>query len=300
MSASRARFADGRLHFQHGPIDIIVGAEGDPCAVRAAHLAAWERFEQVLAELVSELPLLRKPVELPVFPGDAAPGVRNPLRGPIARRMWTACSPFARETITPMAAVAGSVAEELIAHYQREGVSRAWVNNGGDIAWHLARDAAPFRIGLVADLGKFDAPTPRCDGRLTVTADMPARGIATSGWRGRSFSLGIADSVTVLAHTAAQADAAATVIANAVDIDDSRIVRRPACEMKDDSDLGERLVTVQVPSLEPDRISRALARGRNRARELRDSGLILGCTLVLQKRFIELDHDARQIETAIA
>ena len=44
------------------------------------------------------------------------------------------------------------------------------------------------------------------------------RGIATSGWRGRSFSLGIADAVTVLAATAAEADAAATVIANAVDL----------------------------------------------------------------------------------
>ena len=30
------------------------------------------------------------------------------------------------------------------------------------------------------------------------THDDPVRGIATSGWRGRSFSLGIADAVTVL------------------------------------------------------------------------------------------------------
>src|SRR5207253_11171729 len=57
------------------------------------------------------------------------------------------------------------------------------------------------------------------------------------------------DLVTVLARTAAQADAAATVIANAVDLDDPRIERRPACELKDDSDLGELLVTADVPRL---------------------------------------------------
>ena len=35
---------------------------------------------------------------------------------------------------------------------------------------------------------------------------MPHRGVATSGWRGRSHSLGIADSVTVVARNAAAAD----------------------------------------------------------------------------------------------
>ena len=67
------------------------------------------------------------------------------------------------------------------------------------------------------------------------------RGVATSGWRGRSFSLGIADAVTVLAATAAAADAAATIIANAVDLPGHpAIARRPASELEDDSDLGDR------------------------------------------------------------
>ena len=48
---------------------------------------------------------------------------------------------------------------------------------------------------------------------LAAVTGSPVRGVATSGWRGRSHSLGIADSVTVLAATAAMADAAATVIA---------------------------------------------------------------------------------------
>src|SRR5690606_11493942 len=147
---------------------------------------------------------------------------------------------------TPMAAVAGAVADEIVAAYRRPGVVRAWVNNGGDIALHLA-EGASVRVGLFADLARFapvagehpgGCPGLVLDGKFEIDSAMPVRGIATSGWRGRSFSLGIADSVTVLARTAAQADAAATMVANAVDVDDPGIVRRPACELRDDTDLG--------------------------------------------------------------
>ena len=76
------------------------------------------------------------------------------------------------------------------------------------------------------------------------------RGVATSGWRGRSFSLGIADAVTVFAGTAAVADAAATLIANAVDLPGHpAFARAPARRCDPQSDLGERLVTVDVGPL---------------------------------------------------
>ena len=90
-------------------------------------------------------------------------------------------------------------------------LDKAYVNNGGDIALHLAPgavDATPAIAGTGHGLAD----------RVIIRADDPVRGIATSGWRGRSFSLGIADAVTVLARTAAEADAAATMIANAVDL----------------------------------------------------------------------------------
>jgi ApbE superfamily uncharacterized protein (UPF0280 family) len=199
--------------------------------------------------------------------------------------MWTACHPFRAGFITPMAAVAGAVAQELVASYEREGIDRAWVNNGGDIALHLAPGHC-VRVGLFADLARLDARQLRggitTDGHFDVSHAMPVRGVATSGWRGRSFSLGIADSVTVLARTAAAADAAATVIANAVTIDDARIVRRPACELKDDSDLGDIPVTVDVPPLDPGSVRLALQAGARRARELRAAGVIWSCALVCQ------------------
>ena len=95
------------------------------------------------------------------------------------------------------------------------------------------------------------------DGHFEICSDSDVRGVATSGWRGRSFSLSIADSVTVLVCTAGQADAVATVIANAVNLDDQRITRRPAHEIKDDFDLGARLVTVDVPRLPSELVQQA-------------------------------------------
>jgi ApbE superfamily uncharacterized protein (UPF0280 family) len=207
-----------------------------------------------------------------------------PLRGPVARRMWEACAPFRAGFITPMAAVAGAVAQELIACYHRPGIERAWLNNGGDIALHLAPGQSA-RIGLFADLARFDpreAGPIATDGQFELRAEQPVRGVATSGWRGRSFSLGIADSVTVLAATAAQADAAATVIANAVDVADAAIQRRPASECKDDSDLGDIPVTVAVGTLPPAKVHRALDAGAERAAALQRLGLAWSVALVCQ------------------
>jgi len=275
MPAQRHLLPDGRWHFQHGPIDLVIGAEGSTAAVAAAHADAWQRFGPVLDELVAELPALRRPVA-------AGP---CPLQGRIARRMWDACLPLSGQFITPMAAVAGAVAQELIAFYQRDGIRRAWVNNGGDIALHLAPGQS-VRIGVFADLARLDAQQVMeglaIDGQFEVSHSLPVRGVATSGWRGRSFSLGIADSVTVLARSAAEADAAATIIANAVNLDDPRILRRPAHELKDNSDLGSIPVTVDVPPLGHAAVQRALQAGLQRAEALQGAGLIWAALLVCQ------------------
>jgi ApbE superfamily uncharacterized protein (UPF0280 family) len=184
-----------------------------------------------------------------------------------------------------MAAVAGAVADELIEAFRRQpGVARAYVNNGGDIAVHLGQGQR-YRIGLFADLGRVQrAERWRLDGDFELQPEVPARGVATSGWRGRSFSLGIADSVTVLAGTAAAADAAATLIANAVNVEDPAVVRRPACTLKDDTDLGERPVTVEVGTLSVAAVDEALDAGAAAAGRMLDQDLIWAATLWLQGR----------------
>lgn len=261
--------ADGkRLHLQDGPIDLIVEARGGAADVRMAYDAATRRFTGLLDELCGELPLLRQ----------AAGPAQCLLQGVVARRMHEAVAPFAAgQFITPMAAVAGSVAEEILGAMTREvPLSRAYVNNGGDVALHLA-DGEHFTVGLM--------DRPDRDGVMRTTvihAGDLSRGVATSGRHGRSFSLGIADAVTVLARTASQADAAATVIANAVDLPGHPgIVRVPAHELQPDSDLGARLVTRGVESLSDSDIEKALEVGAGCARRLLTGGLIEGAALCL-------------------
>jgi ApbE superfamily uncharacterized protein (UPF0280 family) len=286
-----ALLPDGRrLHLQDGPIDLVIEAFGAAEAVRAAHAAAVRRFDGLLDELCAELPLLRAP---------ARPD-GTPLTGPVALRMYEAVAPHAalpfsrvREKvpeghaaafITPMAAVAGAVADEILAAMlagTAGHLTRAYVNNGGDIALFLA-PGERFRIGLVDRPDRPSLHASALFARTEIAADDGIGGIATSGWRGRSFSLGIADAVTVLAASAAAADAAATIIANAVDLPGHlAITRVPARDLAPDSDLGDRLVTRGVGALTAGEVDAALAAGVVVAEGLVGRGLIAGAALHL-------------------
>jgi ApbE superfamily uncharacterized protein (UPF0280 family) len=254
-----AMLPDGRrLHLHHGPIDLILEAFGPKPSIVAAFHAARSRFDTLLQELADELPQLRRP-----HPG--------PLKGEIAHAMASATSAHRPVFITPMAAVAGAVADNICTVLARTpGLSRAYVNNGGDIAFHLAANTS------------ITAAIAATSDRVTIAHSDPIRGLASSGWRGRSFSLGIADTVTVIARTAAQADAAATVIANAVDLPGHpAITRIPATDLQADSDLGTRAVTTAVGALSPGEADTALANGTAAATAMERAGLIAGAALFL-------------------
>ncbi len=271
MSIQAAMLPDGkRLHLQHGPIDLIIDANGEPDQVSRAYAAARTRFATVLDVLAGELQMLR----------TLMPQAGLDVSGPIAHRMAAAVHPFWKSKVTPMAAVAGSVADEMLCAMCADAdLDRAYVNNGGDIALHLA-DGESFSIASA-------------NGPVAVRAADPVRGIATSGWRGRSFSFGIADSVTVLAASAAQADVAATLIANAVDLPGSIKVRRaPAAAVFPDSDLGQRRVTVEVARLTQKEVNAALARGLEFAGQLQRRGSIVAATLGLNDEVRALDADS--------
>ncbi|MFT5486954.1 MAG: ApbE superfamily uncharacterized protein (UPF0280 family) [Paracoccaceae bacterium] len=266
-----ALLPDGRrLHLQHGPIDLVIEAFGDSEEVGAAYRQARARFQTVLGELVGELSDLRTPV------GGITE--RWMPEGPTALRMMDAVWPHRDMFVTPMAAVAGAVADEVVtALVAGRGVEKAYVNNSGDIAVHLTPGQS-LRLGIVGELFR-----PTIDGTAELTFEQPVRGVATSGWQGRSQSFGIADAVTVLAKSAAAADVAATLIANAVNVDHPAIERAPATDLDDQSDLGERLVTVGVGDLEHDAVDAALAAGFATAKDMQDTGLIAGAVMVLKK-----------------
>ncbi|MDB5526448.1 MAG: hypothetical protein JWM58_4211 [Rhizobium sp.] len=281
MTGPTANYLDGdqngRLHLQHGPIDLIIGVDGAISLELEAYFRnhafalANRRFKTVLDELVSELPLLKSPAR-----------VDSPVpEGATAQRMLAAVRPYAEtHFITPMAAVAGSVADEVLAAMLagfpgEQRPRRIYVNNGGDIALHLD-EGAEFRIGISREDGT-------ALGTFAMDAAHPSRGIATSGRGGRSLSMGIADSVTILARNAADADAAASLVANAVDLPDHPAIRRSrAIDVVDDSDLGEHLVVTGCGDLTDDEIDAALASGAAKAelfisqRLIQRAGLFLG------------------------
>ena len=270
MQEPTAAYLDNgtRLHLQQGPIDLIIGADGNaPDARICAFKAAAVRFRTVLSELVEELPRLRD---------ELAPHSIMPS-GPVARRMFRASLPFSNAHFaTPMIAVAGSVADEILdAMLAATPLSRAYVNNGGDIAVHL--DSHSTYSAAIAD------PDGMRLGTLRFGAGSQIRGIATSGAKGRSFSLGIADSVTTVARDAARADVAATLIANAVDLPDHPgVAREAANSLQPDSDLGARPVVTHVPPLGKDECIAALERGCALATTMIQSKHILGAALFLQ------------------
>jgi hypothetical protein len=197
--------------------------------------------------------------------------------------------------VTPMAAVAGAVADQLLeAAVAGRELSRAYANDGGDIALHLTPGTS-LTLGMVADVEH-----PRLDGTLIVNAADPVRGVATSGRGGRSLSLGIADAVTVLARDAAAADAAATLIANAVDLaGHPAIGRLPATEIDADSDLGDLPVTVDVGELKAEEVAAALAAGAAEAGRMRAEGLIAAAGLWLRGSFLAVGPLPGLVEDAV-
>lgn len=287
MTATVQALTEDRWHLSHGPIDVVLKATGAPEAVVAATRAAVERFPQLLPEMVEELPALRRAVR--------AEGVAP--ASPVGARMWAACLPHAPTFVTAMAAVAGAVADELVDVMLAAAptLDTVFVNDGGDIALFCAAGHS-LSIGLAGRPGdtmvpgyldpsaaqRFGSGAPTKAARSTARFGPGRHGIATSGARGRSFSLGIADAVTVIADTAAAADAAATLIANAVTVEHPAIKRRPAVSLDPDSDLGERLVTVAVPVLPEPMVAIALDAGARVAQGMIGTGLIRAALMTLQ------------------
>ncbi|MEL6232820.1 MAG: UPF0280 family protein [Pseudomonadota bacterium] len=265
MGPVAALLPDGRrLHLQHGPTDLIVQVFGAEAVRAEAYGAALERFETLLDGLVRDLATLRLPVDASRVFSD-----------PVAQRMQAAALPHGAIFVTPMAAVAGAVADEVMAAMTSVvAFPKAYVNNGGDAALHLS-GAATLDAALWND---GDA------GRITIAARDGVSGMATSGWRGRSLSLGIADAVTVLAGSAAAADVAATLIANAVDLPGHPAIdRAPADSLRPESDLGAQKVTVAVGPLSDAETDAALDRGAAVAEAMRAQGLIAAASLHLSE-----------------
>ncbi|MGQ9824983.1 MAG: UPF0280 family protein [Desulfotomaculales bacterium] len=272
----------GKVLLDYGPVTMVVEAKkkGSPDP-RAAMAAAREGVVQ-LARAASWLGVIRLP------PGAVA---TDPAYPPVVNAMIAAVKATGDPQLTPLAAVAGTIAGFCAEKARDEGADWVVVNNGGDLAL-VVPPGGRIRVGVWEDLSRTVI------GRvLEITHASEITGIATSGFGGRSFTLGIAGAATVLARTPGIADACATVLGNAVNVDHPAIVRVPAASIDPDTDIPDLLVTKEVGNLPPDAVAAALQNGLAKARELYEKNLIAGALISLRGRSVHYPPD---LEFALA
>ncbi len=263
---------EGMVLLEHGPVTMVLEARlGDKPRTDIVKRAA-QRVITLFEELAGELETAKKAASL----------LENSLdrvHSRVLRRMLGSVRRLGEPDFTPMAAVAGSLADFAVEEMVQTGADYATANNGGDIAFHVPAAKKEFNIGIISDLSEG-----RITHRLGVGRESGIGGIATSGFGGRSLTRGIASAVTVMAETASLADAAATSVANACDADDPQVERCLAEDLDYDTDIRGLTVTRTIGKLRDESVRIALARGSNRAAELCGSGMIKGAVLFVSGR----------------
>lgn len=264
----------GAVLIDHGPMrmSINVSENAKPVsqlAEEGAHFAM-----KVLEDLARFLPVIKKKsggLEVKeVFPD-------------VVRRMVEATKKMEEPDLTPLAAVAGAASDVVADFIFRKGGTKIIVDNGGDIAIRL-REGEVARVGVKTEV---DANRPSF--LISIDSTMGIGGVATSGLGGRSFTKGIASAATVLSETASFSDAAATVIGNFTNVEDTHIARSLAEEIYPDTDLAGEWVTTRVGVLSQEKVGEALNRGLSKAYSICQKGLIHGALIALQGKVVWTD-----------
>jgi len=259
--------SDGRVFLDYGPMQMMLAASANgrdmASELRQAADYAIKNLKElaVVQELAKDVRTVNKP--------DLT-GVSLPLQ-----LMIEAVKAAGDETLTPMAAVAGTFADMAADLLVAKGASKVLINNGGDIAIRLAV-GEKTSVGLTPGIDSADFTHV-----ISIEGKDGIGGVTTSGLGGRSFTKGIASAVTVLAHTAREADACATVIANHCYTEDPGIIRLPAEKIDPNTDIPGHLVTVRFEKLKPETKEKALANGLAKAKELISKGVIHGVVIFL-------------------
>ncbi|MCF8031509.1 MAG: hypothetical protein K9K66_02065 [Desulfarculaceae bacterium] len=256
-------------------LSISVWADGRPRPVMAAQAArAALRCLAVLADFQGYM--RRRVRQLPAG---------RPLPSVVARAA-EACRAVDKN-LTPLAAVAGAVADQVADAALALGADKVVVNNGGDVAIRLAPGQS-LGVGLRPGAAQDEEPAPLL-GRLHLEASDGVGGVASSGWHGRSLSSGVADLATAWSSSAALADAAATALGNAAQASGAANTV-PARKLDPASGLGSQAITDSVNRLGPAQRATALNSARLSARALHDRQLISGCVVMVQGDTLLLDR----------
>ncbi len=243
-----------------GPMRLVIQAwnKGQP-QIALARQAAEEAIGY-LERIAGCRPLLSRPwPQIEELPEDE-----------LARRMVTSVKAIGDVDLTPMAAVAGTIADAVADRLFERGMTKAVVDNGGDIAIRLT-EGETAAVGIRPQIS-----SPQISHVIHLDDTHAAWGVTTSGLGGRSFTRGIASAVTVMAANASVADAAATAVANACFVEDKCIIQQPAEKLDPASDLAGLNVTTKVGILSSEKIRLAVGNARQKAEQLSKKGLIIG------------------------
>lgn len=254
---------------EYGPMRLVIRAwnKGQPL-LAPARQAAVDAFGY-LERIARWRPLLSRPwPQIEDLPPDEMAG-----------RMVNSVKAIGDADLTPMAAVAGTIADAVADRLFEQGATRVIVDNGGDIAIRLFGEETAT-VGI-----RPQVTNPMISHLIQLDAVRPAWGVTTSGLGGRSFTRGIASAVTVLAASAAAADAASTAIANACFVENENIRQIPAELIDPNTDLAGIPVTVSVGELSRAEIKAAIEKALHRAEDLIARGVILGALIYQDKIF---------------
>jgi len=260
---------EGKVLVEYGPVFMVIEAYSSGAPITKAALAGGKKAVQLLDELSGHLEVARKPAPL-VEPNEAYPQVLN--------LMISKVKVLRDEEYTPMAAVAGAFSDLVKQEVTEKGGRTVIVNNGGDISLEI-EEGRSIKAGIIRDLA-----TGECSHTLEVTSFSGIKGIATSGFGGRSLTKGVASAVSTFSNSCALADVAATAIANATYVDNSQVDRCKAEELDYHTDLTGQLVTNWVGELDEKAKEAALTRGFQRAQELYKESIINGVAIYVKDK----------------
>jgi len=278
------QLSSGELFLQFGPINMVIGAWRYGKLMQKEMKKAAEIAVYHLEELSRVIDKARTPCGIAAGERDC-PSQKD--RPQVLAYMFDAVRQAGDPFLTPMAAVAGAIADLTVEALERWGATKAFANNGGDIAIKMT-PAEKIRIGIVSSLA-----SGKISHKLTLTGEDGIGGVATSGLGGRSLTKGIADAVVVLAYNARMADAAATYIANETFVETEEVIRVKAEELDPQTDLKGHMVTHMVYTLPPQVVTEALSRGKRCALQLLDRGVIKGAYIFVQGEMAEVSLISR-------
>jgi len=254
----------GLYYLDYGPMQMTISAFCRQQPLDQDIMEAVGYAKNLLAELASCIKVAKLP---------AGTIKRCPTSPAILAMMIDAVQRCPDPTLTPMAAVAGAIADCVAELLVQRGATKVIINNGGDIALRIA-EGESVKVGIAPDLNNNSVSH-----FIEIDSTSKVRGIATSGLGGRGLTKGIASAAVILSENCRIADACATLVANHIFSPDPEIKQVRAEELDPDTDIYGHLVTAALGKLQPKTWQQALQNGLAQARKVLEQGLISGAIL---------------------